>query len=300
MSRIDLNHLQIFVHVARERSFTRAAARLGVTQSALSHTIRALEAKLDVRLLTRTTRGVAPTEAGERLYASLAGHFDSIDTEVEALSAVRGKPAGTVRISAHDHAVEKVLWPRLSKVLSAYPDIKVEINVNYGLIDIVAERFDAGVRFSDQVAKDMVAVRISRDMKMAVVGSLAYLASRPPPVVPRELTLHNCINLRLPTHGGLYAWEFVKDGKALQVQVDGQMIFNTTPQILQAAVDGYGLGFVPEDMVEEHVAQGRLCKVLEDWCPKFPGYHLYYPSRRQSSPAFAVVLDALREHGASG
>lgn len=297
MSRIDLNQLQIFVHVARERSFTRAAARLGVTQSALSHSIRALEARLEVRLLARSTRGVAPTEAGERLFATVATYFDGIDTELAALSAARGKPAGTIRISANDHAVEKILWPRLAKVLSDYPDIKVELNVNYGLIDIVAERFDAGVRLSDQIAKDMVAVRISEDVRMAVVGAPVYLAERPWPVEPHDLTKHNCINLRLSTHGGLYAWEFVKDGRQLQVQVDGQAIFNTTPQMLQAALDGHGLAFVPEDMVLEHVAQGRLRKVLQDWCPTFPGYHLYYPSRRQSSPAFAVVLDALREHG---
>jgi DNA-binding transcriptional LysR family regulator len=294
MARVDFNHLQAFILVARERSFTRAAAQLGVSQSALSHTIRGLEARLGVRLLTRTTRGVSPTEAGERLFASLEPHYEGIDAGVSALNALREKPAGTIRITAHDHAASTVLWPKLSGVLSAYPDVKIELNINYGLIDIVAERFDAGVRLGDQVAKDMIAVRISRDVRMAVVGTPHYLSTRPPPAIPQELTAHNCINMRLPTHGGLYAWEFVKDGRALQVHVDGQAIFNTTPQKLQAALDGFGLAYVPEDMVTGHVAAGRLQRVLEDWCPTFPGYHLYYPSRRQSSPAFALVVEALR------
>jgi DNA-binding transcriptional LysR family regulator len=294
MARVDFNHLQAFILVARERSFTRAAAQLGVSQSALSHTIRGLEARLGVRLLTRTTRGVSPTEAGERLFASLEPHYEGIDAGILALNALRDKPAGTIRITAHDHAASTVLWPKLSGLLSAYPDVKVELNINYGLIDIVAERFDAGVRLGDQVAKDMIAVRISQDVRMAVVGTPHYLSTRPPPATPQELTAHNCINMRLPTHGGLYAWEFIKDGRALQVHVDGQAIFNTTPQKLQAALDGYGLAYVPDDMVSGHVAAGRLQRVLDDWCPTFPGYHLYYPSRRQSSPAFALVVEALR------
>ncbi|MFL6675782.1 MAG: LysR substrate-binding domain-containing protein [Massilia sp.] len=294
MHKIDFNHLQAFIFVARERSFTRAAAQLGVTQSALSHTIRGLEAKMDVRLLTRTTRGVSPTEAGERLFASLEPHFDGIGAGVSALNDLRERPAGTIRITTHDHAASTVLWPRLSKLLSAYPDVKVEININYGLVDIVAERFDAGVRFGDQVAKDMIAVRISPDVRMAVVGSPAYLADRPVPEIPQDLTAHSCITIRLPTYGNLYAWEFVKDGKELQVQVDGQCIFNTTPQTLQAVLDGYGLAYVPEDLILSHVASGQLRRVLDDWCPTFPGYHLYYPSRRQSSPAFGVVLGCLR------
>ena len=294
MAKIDFNHLQAFILVARARSFTRAAAQLGVTQSALSHTIRGLEAKMDVRLLTRTTRGVSPTEAGERLFASLEPHFEGIDAGLSALNDSRDRPVGTIRITTHDHAASTVLWPRLSKVLSNYPDVKVEININYGLIDIVAERYDAGVRFGDQVAKDMVAVRISPDVRMAVVGAPVYLAGRTRPELPRDLTSHNCVNMRLPTHGALYAWDFAKDGQEMQVHIDGQCIFNTTPQILQAALDGYGLAYVPEDLILEHVASGQLQRVLDDWCPTFPGYHLYYPSRRQSSPAFAVVLASLR------
>jgi DNA-binding transcriptional LysR family regulator len=294
VTRPDFNHLQAFILVARERSFTRAAAQLGVSQSALSHTIRALETRLGVRLLTRTTRGVSPTEAGEKLYASLEPHYEGIEAGVSALGEARDKPAGTIRITTHDHAAGTILWPKLSKVLSSYPDIKVEISINYGLIDIVAERFDAGVRTGDQVAKDMIAVRISPDMKRAVVGSPSYLAGRPLPRTPQDLTRHNCINMRLPTYGGIIPWEFVKDGKELQVQVEGQAIFNTTPQKLQAALDGAGLATLPDDMVLEHVAAGRLVRVLEDWCPTYPGYHLYYPSRRQASPAFALVLEALR------
>jgi len=297
MPRADFNHLQAFVLVARERSFTRAAARLGVTQSALSHTIRGLEAKLGVRLLARSTRGVAPTEAGERLYATLEPHYEGIEAGLALLGDLRGKPAGTIRITAHDHAAGTVLWPRLAPLLSAYPDLKIEIDINYGMIDIVAERFDAGVRLGDQVARDMVAVGIAPDLRMAVVGSPAYLAGRPLPRVPQDLTAHQCVNLRLSTHGGLYAWEFARNGAALQVQVDGQAVFNTTPQTLQAALDGHGLAYVPDDLAAAHVAAGRLRRVLEDWCPTFPGYHLYYPSRRQSSPAFSLVLDALRLHG---
>jgi DNA-binding transcriptional LysR family regulator len=294
MARPDFNHLQAFILVARERSFTRAAAQLGVSQSALSHTIRTLEARLGVRLLARTTRGVAPTEAGEKLYASLEPHYEGIEAGLSALGDARDKPAGTIRITTHDHAAGTVLWPKLSTLLAGYPDIKVEISINYGLIDIVAERFDAGVRLGDQVAKDMIAVRIAPDMKMAVVGSPAYLSGRPRPAAPQDLTRHNCINMRLPTHGGLYAWEFEHDGEALQVHVEGQAIFNTTPQKLQAALDGFGLTYLPDDMVAGHVAAGRLLRVLEDWCPTFPGYHLYYPSRRQASPAFALVVEALR------
>jgi DNA-binding transcriptional LysR family regulator len=294
MPRPDFNHLQAFILVARERSFTRAAAQLGVSQSALSHTIRGLESRLGVRLLARSTRGVSPTEAGEKLYASLEPHYEAIEAGLSALDAARDKPAGTIRITTHDHAAGTVLWPKLSAVLAAWPDLKVEISINYGLIDIVAERFDAGVRLGDQVAKDMIAVRISPDMKRAVVGSPAYLAGRALPRTPQDLTRHNCINLRLATHGGLAPWDFVKDGKELQVQVEGQAIFNTTPQKLQAALDGAGLATLPDDMVAEHVAAGRLQRVLEDWCPTYPGYHLYYPSRRQASPAFAVMLEALR------
>jgi DNA-binding transcriptional LysR family regulator len=294
MARIDLNNLSAFIVVARERSFTRAAAQLGVSQSALSHTIRGLEEKLGVRLLTRTTRGVSPTEAGERLYANLSPYYEGIAAELAALSEAAEKPGGTIRISAHDHAASTILWPKLSKLLPEYPELKVEITISYGMIDIVAERYDAGVRLGDQVAKDMIALRIAPDLRMVVVGSPAYFATRTKPSTPQDLTVHNCANLRLPTYGGLYAWEFAKNGRGLQVQVQGQMIFNTTPQMLTAALEGYALAFVPEDLVREYVNDGRLVQVLEDWCPAVPGYHLYYPSRRQSSPAFSLIVNALR------
>ena len=294
MNRIDFNHLQAFFVVARERSFTRAAAQIGVSQSALSHTIRGLEERLGIRLLTRTTRGVSPTEAGERLLANIGPCFEGIEAELSALSALRDKPAGTIRITTHDHAADTVIWPKLAKVLADYPDITVEININYGMVDIVAERFDAGVRSGDRVARDMIAVRIAPDQRMAVVGAPAYFTRRSAPKTPRELATHDCINLRLPTYGGLYAWEFAKDGQAVEVQVHGQFIFNTTPHMLRAALAGCGLAYLPEDIVREPVAQGLLKPVLKEWWPTFPGYHLYYPSRRQTSPAFAVVVDALR------
>jgi DNA-binding transcriptional LysR family regulator len=294
MPHINFNNLSAFIVVARERSFTRAAAQLGVSQSALSHTIRGLEEKLGIRLLTRTTRGVSPTEAGERLLANVGPYYEGIDAELAALSELREKPAGTIRISAHDHAASTILWPKLSKLLPRYPEIKVEITISYGLIDIVAERYDAGVRVGGQVARDMIAVRIAPDLRMVVVGSPAYFATRKKPATPQDLTAHNCANLRLPTYGGLYAWEFAKNGQELQVQVQGQMIFNTTPQMLTAALEGYGLAYVPEDLVQQHVAEGSLVQVLEDWCPTEPGYHLYYPSRRQSSPAFSLAVNALR------
>lgn len=297
MNNINLNTLSAFIVVARERSFTRAAAQLGGSQSALSHTIRGLEEKLGIRLLTRTTRGVSPTEAGERLLANLGPYFQGIDAELTALSEVRDKPAGTIRISTHDHAANTILWPKLSKLLPEYPEIKIEITISYGLIDIVAERYDAGVRLGDQVAKDMIAVRIAPDLQMTVVGSPAYFRNRTMPSVPQDLTAHNCANLRLPTHGGLYAWEFAKDGQTLQVQVQGQMIFNTSQQTLTAALEGYGLAYLPEDQIQPYVAENRLVRVLEDWSPISPGYHLYYPSRRQSSPAFSLVVNALRYEG---
>lgn len=294
MASIDLNKLSAFIVVARERSFTRAAAQLGVSQSALSHTIRGLEEKLGIRLLTRTTRGVSPTEAGERLLANVGPYYEGIEAELAALGELREKPAGTIRISAHDHAASTILWPKLSKLLPGYPELNIEITISYGLIDIVAERYDAGVRLGDQVARDMIAVRIAPDLRMVVVGSPAYFAGRDKPVMPQELIAHNCANLRLPTYGGLYAWEFAKDGQELQVQVQGQMIFNTTPQMLAAALEGYGLAFVPEDLVQRNVAEGSLVQVLDDWCPTIPGYHLYYPSRRQPTPAFTAVVNALR------
>jgi len=260
----NFNDLLAFVTVAREGSFTRAAAQLGVSQSALSHTIRGLEAKLDIRLLTRTTRSVSPTDAGQRLLAALAPRFDDIQAEVEALSDMRDKPAGTVRISAAEHVADTVLWPKLAAFLPDYPDINVEIVIEYGMIDIVANRFDAGVRLGDQVAKDMIAVRIAPDLRMAVVGAPSYFAKNPRPVTPHELTAHNCINLRLATHGGLYAWEFEKDGQKLNVRVQGQLAFNSSRPMLRAALAGFGLACVPADVAQEHIDAGRLVCVLED------------------------------------
>ncbi len=293
-NRVDLNSLSSFFVVAREKSFTRAAAQLGVTQSALSHSMRVLEERMGMRLLARTTRGAAPTEAGERLLSRLAPHYESIESELAAISALRERPSGTIRITAHDHAASTILWPKLSKLLPEYPDIQLEINIGYGLIDIVAERFDAGVRIGDQIAKDMVAVRISPDFRMAVAAAPRYFEGREKPRTPQDLTSHNCSNLRMATHGGLYAWEFVHDGRALNVQVPGQLIFNTSAQLLNAALEGYALTYAPEDVIQPHVEAGRLVRVLEEWSPTFPGYRLYYPSRRQALPAFALVVEALK------
>ena len=293
----NLNDLLGFLAVANERSFTRAAARLGVSQSALSHAIHGLEERLGVRLLTRTTRSVAPTEAGERLLHTLGPRFEEIDAELAALSELREKPAGTIRITATGYAVDKLLWPKLAKFLRKYPDIKVEIAIDSGLTDIVAQRFDAGVRSGEQVAKDMIAVRIGPDMRMAVVGAPSYFRKRPEPRRPQDLIGHSCINLRLPTLGGLYVWEFEKGARELKVRVEGQLVFNGTYQMLTAALAGFGLAYVPEDLAQPHLARGRLRRVLEDWCPPFSGYHLYYPSRRQPAPAFALLVDALRHRG---
>ena len=297
MQRGNLDDLLAFVAVGRERSLTKAAAKLGISQSALSHTIRELEARLGVRLLTRTTRSVAPTAAGERLLKTVGPRFEEIEAELEALSELREKPAGTIRITAGDHAIHSVLWPKLAKLLPKYPDVKVEITIDYGLADIVAQRYDAGVRWGEQVAKDMIAVRIGPDVRFAVVGTKSYFARRPPPKTPQDLIGHTCINLRLPTYGGLYAWEFAKDGRELKVRVEGQFVFNGIFQVLDAALAGFGLAFVPEDLAQPHLAKGRLKRVLEEWCPPWPGYHLYYPSRRQSSAAFALLVDALRHRG---
>jgi DNA-binding transcriptional LysR family regulator len=246
--------------------------------------------------LTRTTRSVAPTEAGERLLQSVGSHFDDVEAELDALTELRDKPAGTVRITTGENALESILWPKLSKILPSYPDIKVEFDISYSLKNIVAERFDAGVRMGEQVEKDMIAVRIGPQIRMAAVAAPSYFADRPPPKTPRDLTRHSCINLRLPTYGGLYAWEFERRGREMNVRVDGQLIFNTATQIIAASLDGFGLAYLPEDMVLPHVDAGRLIRVLEDWCPPFPGYHLFFPSRRQHSPAFAVIVDALRYH----
>ena len=294
MARVDFNNLKAFIAVARERSFTRAAAQIGVTQSALSHTIRALEERMGIRLLTRTTRGVSPTEAGERLLSNIGHLYDGIEYELSALSELREKPAGTIRLTSHDHAIDSIVWPRLQPLLRSYPDIKVELSVNYGLVDIVAERFDAGVRSGDRVAKDMIAVRIGPDQRMATVGAPSYLARRAPPVMPQDLARHDCINLRLPTYGGLYAWEFAKDGKDVEVHVEGRLVLNTTGHMLQAAKDGYGLAYIPEDLAAAYIARGDLVPVLEDWWPTIPGYHLYYPNRRQQAPAFSLFVAALR------
>jgi DNA-binding transcriptional LysR family regulator len=294
MPRAELNDLQAFLAVARERSFTRAAAKLGVSQSALSQTVRGLEVRLGLRLLTRTTRSLAPTEAGERLLQTLGSALDEIDATLAGLSELREKPSGTIRITTHEHAARAVLWPALLRLLPEYPDIKVELVIDYGLTDIVTERYDAGVRSGELVAKDMVAVRIGPDMRMAVVGAPAYFAGRPRPRRPQDLTAHNCINLRLPTHGGLYAWEFEKGGRELRVRVEGQLVFNETALILDATLAGLGLAYLPEDQVQAHLDEGRLVRVLADWCPPFPGYHLYYPSRRQPTPAFALLVEALR------
>ena len=297
MSGENLNDLSAFLAVAREQSFTRAAARLGVSQSALSQTIRQLEARIGLRLLTRTTRRVSPTEAGERLLQSIGPRLDEIEAELESLSELREKPAGTIRITAGDHAIESILWPKLESFLPKYPDIKVELSVEYGLTDIAAERYDAGVRLGEQVAKDMISVRIGPDTRFAVVGAKSYFTEHAPPQVPQDLVGHTCINLRLPTYGGLYAWELEKDGQELRVRVEGQLVFNSIFQVVNAAVAGFGLAHMPEDLAQPYLAKGHLVQVLEDWCPTWPGYHLYYPSRRQSSPAFALLVDALRHRG---
>ena len=294
MPREKFNDLLAFLAVARERSFTRAAAKLGVSQSALSHTIRGLEERLGLRLLTRTTRSVSPTEAGERLLQTVGPRFEEIEAEIAALRELREKPAGTIRITTTEYAADAILWPKLAKVLRKYPDIKVEIMIEQGLTDIVAERYDAGVRLGEQVAKDMIAVRIGPDARMAVVGAPTYFAKRSPPRKPQELIGHNCVNLRLPTRGGLYAWEFEKGKRQLKVHVEGQLVFNGTAQMLSAALAGFGLAYVPEELAQPHLAKSRLKRVLEDWCPPFSGYHLYYPSRRQLTPAFALLVEALR------
>jgi DNA-binding transcriptional LysR family regulator len=294
MQREELVDLNAFVMIAEEKSFTRAAAKLGTSQSSLSHTIRRLEARLGVRLLTRTTRNVAPTDAGERLLATLRPALESIGAELASLSELRERPAGNIRITTSEHAATTVLWPALERLLPQYPDINVELSIDSGLIDIVADRFDAGVRLGEALAKDMVAVRIGPDLRMAIVGSPGYFANRPVPHAPNDLSEHACINLRLISAGGMYAWELEKDGREVRVRVDGQLAFNNMNMIVRAATAGLGLGFVMEDYVSQQLAEGRLQRVLEDWCPSFPGYHLYYPSRRQPSAAFALLADALR------
>ncbi len=294
MLKDNFNDLLSFMVVARERSFTRAAAQLGVSQSALSHAMRNLEARLDVRLLTRTTRSVAPTEAGEKLFQSLSPHLLEIENELSALRDTRERPAGNIRLTAGEHATSAVLWPALKPFMLQYPDINIEITVDNGLTDIVDGRFDAGVRLGEQVAKDMIAVRIAPDMRMAVIGSPAYLQRYGTPQTPYELEQHRCINMRLPTLGGIYAWEFERDGQEVRVRVEGQITLNSLPQRIDAAESGLGLAYVPDDSVQQSLAEGRLVRVLEAWTPSFAGYHLYYPSRRQHTTAFALLVDALR------
>jgi len=287
------DELAAFALVARERSFTRAAAQLGISPSALSQTMKGLEARLGLRLLTRTTRSVAPTEAGERLLQTIAPHFKEIENALASLGDMRERPAGTIRISAGEHAVNAVLQAGLARLLPDYPDIHVEVIVNHAMIDIVAEGLDAGVRLGEQVAKDMIALRIGPDMRMAVIGSPAYFVKHPAPRTPQDLTEHNCINMRLPTYGGLFAWEFEKDGRELKVRVDGQLVFNAIGPRIEAALRGLGLAYMPEDIAVPYIEAGSLIRVLEDWCAPFPGYHLYYPNRRHS-PAFALLVEALR------
>jgi len=297
MARPNINDLIAFVAVARARSFTRAAARIGVSPSALSHSMRGLEEQLGLRLLTRTTRSVAPTEAGDRLLNALGPRFDAIDAELAALSALREKPAGKIRITADEVALQAVLWPKLRLLLPDYPDIEVEIITEYGLTDIVAERYDAGVRTGGLVAKDMIAVPIGPDMRMAVVAAPAYLARRPAPRTPQELTTHSCINLRLPTYGGLYVWEFDQNGHDIRVRVQGQLVFNSISPILQATRDGFGIAYLAEEHVQPWLDNGHLVRLLDEWCSPFAGFHLYYPSRRQPTPAFTLLVEALRHRG---
>lgn len=293
----NFRDLAAFLAVAQARSFTRAATKLGVSQPALSQTIRNLEARLGVRLLARSTRSVAPTEAGERVLRSVGPRFEEIEVELAALGELREKPAGTIRITTIEDAAHTILWPKLAKFLPRYPDIKVEILIDNALIDIVAQQLDAGVRLGEDVAKDMIAVRIGPDMRMAVVGAPAYFAKRPRPRTPQDLTGHECINIRVPTYGGLYPWEFEKNGRVLRVRAEGRLAFNTPALILDAAVAGFGLAYLSEKHVEKHVGTGKLVRVLANWCPPFSGYHLYYPSRRQHTAAFSLLVDALRYRG---
>ena len=298
MKREDAGDLLAFLAVARERSFTRAAAKLGMTQSALSQIIRNLEERLGVRLLNRTTRSVTPTQAGERLFQSVGPKFTEMDADLAVLSELREKPAGTVRLTATEYAASEILLPAMRKLLPKYPDINVEVIIDYGLTNIVAQQVDAGIRPGELVAKDMIAVRVSPDLRMAVVGSPSYCAERKRPKTPQDLTQHNCLNLRLPTHGGsLYVWEFEKNGREVNARVEGQLVFNSAGLLLKAALQGLGLAYVTEGNAQPHTSNGELVRVLSDWCPPFPGYHLYYPSRRQPSPAFSLLVDALRYRG---
>jgi DNA-binding transcriptional LysR family regulator len=295
MARETITDLLAFIAVAQEKSFTRAAAKLGVSQSALSHTIRALETRMGVRLLTRTTRSVSPTDAGERLLQTVAPRIEEIEAVINAVSEMGEKPMGTVRITAIDHVIDTVLWPRLAKVIEQYPDVHVEMSSDYRMVDVAAERYDIGVRFGDQVQKDMVAVRLTPDVKMAIVGSPRYFKTHKVPLAIRDLSRHNCITLRLSSSGGIYAWELMEAGQMVEIKVTGQLTFNGAYQMLNAALTGHGLAFVPADITQPHVQAGRLLGVLEDACPSFPGLHAYYPSHRNSSRALRVVIDAIRQ-----
>ncbi|MBD8566803.1 LysR family transcriptional regulator [Oxalobacteraceae sp. CFBP 8763] len=297
MARDNINDILVFIAVARERSFTRAAAKLGMSQSALSHIVRGLEERLGVRLLTRTTRSVSPTEAGERLLQNVGPRLEEIDAEITAITDLGDKPAGTVRITAIDHVIDTVLWPRIAPLLPQYPELHIEISSDYRLVDIAAERFDIGVRHGDQVEKDMIAVRLTADVPMRIVGAPAYFARQPAPASLQDLMTHNCINLRLASSGGLYAWELLHDGQPIEARVRGQAVFTNVHHMLAAALDGVGVTFLPESLVAPHVQAGRLVSVMEDWCPSFPGLHAYYPSRRHSSRALGLVIDALRYAG---
>jgi len=294
LARENLNDLSAFVAVAQAHSFTKAAARLGISPSALSHAMRGLEERLGVRLLARTTRSVAPTEAGERLLTVVLPHLQGIESELSALNLLRDVPAGTIRLTASEHAAYTVIYPVLARLAADYPEIKIEVNVDNMLADLVAGRFDAGIRLGEHVERDMVAVRIAPDMRMAIVGTPAYFERHPRPETPQDLTQHECIGIRLPTHGGLLPWEFDKDGRSITVRVEGQLIFNTMSLALRAVLDGLGLGYCLDDMAAEAIADGRLIRVLEDWSEPFPGYHIYYPSRRLLSPALRLLIDALR------
>ncbi|WP_312706886.1 LysR family transcriptional regulator [Stenotrophomonas sp.] len=294
MAKRNFNDLLAFVTVAREGSFTRAAVAMGVSQSALSQTIKSLEERLQIRLLTRTTRSVSATPEGERLLSAIGTRFDEIEAELDALTTLRAEPAGSLRITCGEHVLGNLLLPRLMPVMRRYPDVNIEFEVHYGLRDIVSERFDAGVRLGESIDRDMIALPIGPPLRMAAVASPAYFDAHPIPRSPEDLSAHRCINIRLPTNGGLYVWEFEQGDRRINVRVEGQAIFNTSPHIVMAALEGLGVAFLPEEEFAPHVEQGRLVRVLEDWCPPFPGYHLYYPSRKQHSPAFSLVIEALR------
>lgn len=296
MRRKNISDIQAFIAVAREKSFTKAAAQMGISQSALSYTIRTLEAQLGLRLLTRTTRSVSVTEAGERMLNRIGPHFDEIENEITALGELREKPAGTIRITAVEHAAETLLWPRLAPLLLEYPDLNIEIVSEYGLKDIVAERYDAGVRLGEQIDQDMISLPLASHSQFAVVGAPSYFSGKKLPVTPRDLSTHSCIRLKLPTDSGFYSWEFYKDGSEINVRIEGRGTFSTINMMRQAAVDGLGLAYLPEDTVDTLIKEGQLIQVLADWCPRRPAYHLYYPSRRQHSLAFTLVLEALRYH----